>query len=195
MLCIWFYLVLSVLLCLFVSQKGWIMYMLHTTVPSLEEEDCALTSQMRRCRSAWREHLSWWRSITIKNHQEPATFLSFFGGPNMTKGPNTTTWYTMPFSNCGMLRCCHLNLRDKLPHVFPGFQPHMTLAKTSRAHDGARIPESCWQDRMARSCWLLTYVFHAVSGFHDFDGSHRTHGAYACHLWYSWWCSQGSWSS
>lgn len=25
------------------------------------------------------------------------------------------------------------------------FQPHMTLAKTSRAHDEARIPESCWQ--------------------------------------------------
>eukprot|EP00435_Cladocopium_sp_Y103_P019862 s2124_g4.t2 len=25
------------------------------------------------------------------------------------------------------------------------FQPHLTLAKTSRAHDGARIPESCWQ--------------------------------------------------
>lgn len=157
MLCIWFYLVLSVLLCLFVSQKGWIMYMLHTTVPSLEEEDCALTSlngwghssdQMRRCRSTWREHLSWWKSIkTIKNRKKNLPpFLVDQIWPNMTKydqiWPDTTTWYTMTFSNCGMLRCCHLNWSLR--------QIAQRVPRLSATHDFGQDQPSTWWSSHSR---------------------------------------------
>ena len=138
----WLYPILSFPLC---SSHG------DHTVPS-QEEDCALTSA--------------------------GDFPIFFGLPQLLDGRNKGKSYWNQDDNwgpspiCGNPHLCqkssckiavvvthHWRSLEKSP--LPGFQPHMTLAKTSRAHDGARIPESCWQDR-TWSCWLLNHVFHVL---------------------------------